>query len=306
MHKIYFKQSRDENLTELNELKDNCWIHVDEATTNDLKQLSKLTGVDQTDLLDSLDKYELPRIERSDKNLLIFTRYPTDQEVGLYTSTLTLILAGNSFITICPNRCLLIKNFLEQKNKFSTKQNTKLLIQLLMKINQEFTSKIRRVRYNVLSAEKEMINVESEDITTLTKNEENLNQYLSSLVPTCSVLEAINSGRYANLYEKEQEDLEDCLHSAKQSKELCTIVLKSIQSLRDSYQIIFTNNLHKTIKLLTSLTIILSIPTMIASVYGMNVGLPFAKNTFAFAIVMGFTAILSVFGLCVFKKKGWL
>jgi magnesium transporter len=306
MLKIYFKKAKDEDIQELPEVRDGCWIHVDEATTSDLEELARLTGIDYADLLDCLDKYEIPRIERSNHNLLIFTRYPTDQEVGLYTSTLTLILANHYFITVCPHRSLLVKNFLSQKNKFSTLQGTKVLILMLMKINQEFTGQIRRVRYNVLSAEKEMVHVESDDITALTKNEEVLNQYLSSLVPTRSVLEGIHSGRYTSLYEKEQVLIEDCLNSIRQSEELCSIVLKSIRSLRDAYQIIFANNLHKTIKLLTSLTIILSIPTMIASVYGMNVDLPLAKNTFAFGIVMTFTAILSVFGLYIFRKKGWL
>ncbi|NGX37592.1 MAG: Cobalt/magnesium transport protein CorA [Chlamydiae bacterium] len=306
MLRIYYKKAKDEEIQELSEARGGCWIHVDEASTTDLEELAKLTKIDYADLLDCLDKYELPRIERSGHNLLIFTRYPTDQEIGLYTSTLTLILANHYFITICPHRSLLIKNFLNQQNKFSTLQNTKLLILLLMKINQEFTGQIRRVRYNVLSAEKEMIHVESDDITSLTKNEEVLNQYLSSLIPTRNVLEGIHSGRFTSLYEKEQELIEDCVNSIRQSEELCSIVLKSIRSLRDAYQIIFANNLHKTIKLLTALTILLSIPTMIASIYGMNVELPFAKTTFAFSLVMGFTALVSIFGLWLFKKKRWL
>ena len=306
MFKIFYKKAKDAEMQELTEVQDGCWIYVDEATNDDLREISKLTHIEYADLLDCLDKYEIPRIERRNHNLLIFTRYPSDQEIGLYTSTFTLILANHFFITICPHSCLLAKSFLDQKKTFSTLQNTKLLILLLLKINHEFHTQIRKVRYNVLSAEKEMIFVESDDITSLTKNEEVLNQYLSSLAPTRSVLEAIRSGRHTNIYEKDQELLEDCVHSIKQSEELCNIVLKSIRSLRDAYQIIFTNNLHKTIKLLTSLTIILSIPTMIASIYGMNVNLPLAKHTFAFAIVMTFTAIISAFGLWIFKKKGWL
>ena len=186
-----------------------------------------------------------------------------------------MILSQHYFITIAPQRCLFIQQFLgKQKNKFSTTQHNKLLTMLFLKLNQEFTSQIRKVRYTVLSAEKEMIHVESEDITTLTKNEENLNQYLSSLMPIRNVLEGITSGKFIHLHEKEKELMEDLLNSVKQSEELCSIVLKSIRSLRDSYQIIFANNLHKTIKLLTALTIILNIPTMIASIYGMNVNLP--------------------------------
>jgi len=306
MIKIYSKKTKEAEVEELTEVCPGCLLHADEASTADLETISRLTKIPYADLLDSLDKYEIPRVEQIEDNLLVFTRYPTDQETGLYTSTLTLILTDQYLITISAHHSQLIKDFLEQKNKYSTISNTKLLIYILQRISQEFIGQIRKARYNVLSAEKEMISVESEDITSMTKNEEILNQYLSSLATTRTALKGVKSGLYEQLQEKEHALLEDCIISLQQSEELCSNVIKSISSLRNSYQIIFTNNLHKTIKLLTSLTIILSIPTMIASIYGMNVNLPFAKNTFAFGIVIGTTFILTVLGFWFFRKKGWL
>lgn len=306
MLKIYSKKSKEAEVEELSEVCPGCLVHADEASTTDLETISRLTNIPYADLLDSLDKYELPRVEQIENNLLVFTRYPTDQEAGLYTSTLTLILTDQYLITITPHHSLLIKDFLEQKNKYSTASNTKLLIYVLQKISQAFTSQIRKARYNVLSAEKEMGSVDSEDIAVLTKNEEILNQYLSGVATTRTALKGVKTGLYAQLQEKEHALLEDCIISIQQSEELCINVIKSISSLRNSYQIIFTNNLHKTIKLLTSLTIILSIPTMIASIYGMNVNLPFQKNTFAFGIVIGTTFFLTVTGFYLFRKRGWL
>jgi magnesium transporter len=92
----------------------------------------------------------------------------------------------------------------------------------------------------------------------------------------------------------------------KQSEELCNIVLKSIRSLRDSYQSMFANNLHKTIKLLTALTIILNIPTMIASIYGMNVNLPLVNHSYAFEIIVAVILIASALGFYIFKRKKWM
>lgn len=306
MLKIFYKKSKETDVEELAEVCPGCLVHVDEATTSDLEQISSLTKIPYADLLDCLDKYEIPRVEQIENNLLIFTRYPTDQEVGLYTATLTLILTEDYLISVCPHRSLLIKDFIAQKNKYSTISSTKLLIYILQKISHEFTGQIRKVRYNVLSAEKEMISVESDDITAMTKNEEVLNQYHSTLATTRTALRGVKSGLYASLQEKEHALLEDCIISIQQSEELCGNVIKSIRSLRDSYQIIFTNNLHKTIKLLTSLTIILSIPTMIASIYGMNVNLPFGTHHYAFGIVICGTATLTIFGFWVFRRKGWL
>lgn len=306
MLQIFYKKSSEEPLTTISEMLPGCWVHVDEASSEELQQLSLWTGIDYATLADCLDKYEIPRVEKRADQLLVFTRYPTDQEVGLYTSTLTLIIAKEAFITVCPQRCLLIQNFIEQNPRLSTQQSSKLLLQLLMRISQEFTAQIRRVRYNVLSAEKEMIHVDSDDITALTKHEEILNQYLSAITPLRTALLGFSSGKWASFYEKEKEQIDDLLNAFLQSEELCSNVIKSIRSLRDAYQIIFTNNLHKTIKLLTALTIILSIPTMIASIYGMNVRLPLAQSSFAFVTVMCFTGVFSLFALWVFRRKGWL
>ena len=151
-----------------------------------------------------------------------------------------------------------------------------------------------------------MNDVESDDITSLTISEENLNQYLSSLVPLRSVYQAVASGRYTFLQEKDQDLLEDLLNTSIQSEELCSVNLRTIRSLRDSYQIIFTNQLNKTIKVLTALTIILNIPTVVASLYGMNVPLPLGSTKVAFGFILCFIAIASTLVFILFQRKKWL
>jgi magnesium transporter len=308
MIEYYFKTAKEENFLSLPGPKEGCWIHVDEATSDDIDKICQLTGLEHADLQDSLDRYEIPRIEKIRNNVLIFTRHPIEHDVGvgLHTSTFTMILTAHYFITISPQKNPLIHSFISKKGKFSTLQRSKLMINLLLRITQEFTSNIRRVRHNVSNQEREMINVESDDIATLTRSEEILNQYLSALEPTRGVLEGITSGRYTNLYEQDQEQLEDLLNAVKQSETLCSIAVKTIRSLRDSYNIILTNNLHKTIKLLTSLTIIFNIPTMIASIYGMNISLPLAHYTYAFMFILSMITIFSAIALIIFRRKRWL
>lgn len=303
---VYKKGDGDEEFRAIDTPEKGCWIHVDEATSNDVTQIAELIGVEYTDLHDCLDRYEIPRIERLDEHILIYTRHPTQQEAGLYTTTLTLILTKSYFITICPQKSYLIETFVNQKPKISTEQTSKLLIYILLKITQDYTVKIKKIRAGVLRQERQMQRVDSKDIISLTIHEENLNQYQSSLVPLRNVLEAITSGRYTILYEKDQDLLEDLLNASLQSEEICAVNLRSIQSLRDSYQIIFTNQLNRTIKLLTALTIILSMPTMVASLYGMNVALPFEKSTFAFSGIMIFTVAISLFVAYIFHRKKWL
>ena len=303
---IYEKGENDEDFIQIENPKEGCWIHVDNATTSDITQISNLIGLDYTDMYDSLDRYEIPRVERIKEHVLIFTRHPINQEAGLYTITFTIILTKDYFITICPQKSQIVENFISQKPQLSLLQKSKFLIYILLKITQEYTLQIKKIRTSVLKQEKKMTNVDSRDITNLTHNEEILNQYLSSLVPMRNVLESITSGRYTLLYEKDQELLEDLLNASIQSEDLCSINLRSIRSLRDSYQIIFTIQLNKTIKLLTALTIILSIPTMIASLYGMNVNLPIAGERHAFSAIVVFIIILSLISLIIFHRKRWL
>lgn len=305
---FYFKHREEEQFSTIPTLKEGCWIHIEEALPSDIDYLCELTHLSYTDLQDSLDKYELPRIEKGPSHVLVFTRHPIelDAAVGLYTANLTILLTSSYFITISLQKNSLIRNFINRKNPLSTQEGSTLLIHLFLRIFQEFTSQIRKVRHNVMTQEKELINVESEEITTLTRNEEILNQYHASLEPNRQVLEGIVTGRFTPLNDRDQEILEDLLLTVEQSETLCSISIKSIRSLRDSYQIIFTNNLHKTIKLLTALTIILNIPTMIASIYGMNIPLPFAEKSHAFVLIFSSIILLSILSLLLFRRKKWL
>ncbi len=306
MISFFDKSDKDSTFKEIKMAKKGCWIHIEDGSTSDLSQISSLIDIEYTDIYDSLDRYEIPRVEKIDENVLIFTRHPIDQEGGLYTTTFTIILTKDYFVTICPQKSKLIDSFLSQKQKLFSLQKSQFLINILLKITQQYTMQIKKIRTNVLKQEKKLSYVDSKDITNLTLNEEILNQYLSSLAPMRNVLESITSGRYTFLHEKDQDLLEDLLNASIQSEDLCSINLRSIRSLRDSYQIIFTNQLNKTIKLLTALTIILSIPTMIASLYGMNVSLPLDKNPSAFLIILIFIILISFISLIIFQRKKWL
>ena len=306
MMDIYFKSIRDQDFKKSAEFKAGSWIHITEATVEDLDKLMELTDIDFADLKDSLDKYEVPRIEHDKENILIFTRHPSEAEAGLYTATLTILLTPNYIVTISPHTSSVIEGILKSNLKIGTTQKSKLLFHILLRITQEFNNNIKRVRHSVIEQEKEIQFVESEDIVVLTKNEEILNQYLSALVPMRNLLEAIATGRFVFLYEKDLDLLQDLMIAIKQSEDLCNVNTKSIRSLRDAYQIMFTNDVNKTIKRLTAITIIFTIPTIISSIYGMNISLPLEKNPFSFLLIINLIILLSFVLVVIFIRKKWL
>ena len=306
MIEIYFKTIRDEEFQQISDYRVGSWLHVEKATMDDLQKICELTGLEMNDLKDSLDKYENPRIEIKDSNTIIFVRHPSSLEEGLHTSTMAIILTPSYFITISPHESKIIEKIVKYRLKVASTQKSKLLFYLLLEITQNFTNNIKAVRHAVIDQEKKIKNINNAAIIMLTQNEDILNQYLSTLVPMRNLLEAITSGRFVHLYEKDYDILQDLLIAIRQSEDLCRVNVKSIRSLRDSYQILFTNDVNKTMKLLTAITIIFTIPTIIASVYGMNVSLPFENNPYAFLIIMNIIILLCIVSIILFVRKRWL
>lgn len=306
MIEIYFKTVRDLEFKRIQDFRAGSWIYVKEANLEDLGKIAEVTGLDLNDIRDSLDKYELPRIEPIDDNLLFFIRHPGTNEFGLYTETLTMILTHQFVIAISPHRSEIIESLISSNTSLGTTQKAKLILHILLKITQDYTNNIKRVRHSILGAEEPPKVVDSHSIVVLTKNEEILNQYLTALVPMRNLLEMMASGRYMNFYENDLDLLEDLTIAMHQSEDVCRVNIKSIRSLRDSYHIIFTNDVNRTIKFLTAVTIIFTIPTIIASLYGMNVSLPFQSKSYAFGLILAFTLFVSIIAVILFRKNRWL
>jgi magnesium transporter len=305
MLEIYFKTVRDTSFTLIDTFRPGSWIYVKEASLDDLGKIVEITGLDLADIRDCLDKYELPRIEHLDENIIFFVRHPDEYEVGLYTNTLTMILTNNSVIAISPHRSDIIEQLIASNTTLGTTQKAKLILHILLKITQDYTNSIKKVRHSILEPRQGNL-IDSNSIISLMKNEEILNQYLTSLVPMRNLLETMAAGRYVNLYEQDVDLLDDLMIAIRQSEDVCRVNIKSIRSLRDSYQIMFTNDVNRTIKLLTALTVIVTIPTIIASIYGMNVKLPFQNSAYAFIMIIGITIIGTIVAIFLFLRKRWL
>ncbi len=304
MIEIYFKELPHEKLEKIPDFRAGSWIRIIDAKLEDLHVIAKVANIHIDDLRDSLDKQEIPRLELRDDNLFLFTRHPSEPEPGLYTTTLVLILTPSYFITISPYRSEVIEHLLLIHPP--TTQKTRLLLSILLKTAQDYSNSIKRVHHAILEQEQSSRTVNSQAIVLLTKYEEVLNQYLMSLVPMRNLLEQMSSNRHPIPYDIDLEMIHDQLNAIRQSADLCHVNVKSIRSLRDSYQILFTNDVNRTIKLLTALTIIFMIPTIIASFYGMNVDIPFQHKPHAFAGILAISLIASIATVLFFVRKRWL
>lgn len=307
MREIFFKDIKKERMEKIESLRDGCWINIEKATHEDIEYVAGITGLNIWDIDDALDMHELPRIEREGENVILFVRDTQEQDKeDVYTTPLTVIINNKYIVTISPVSSRTIRSIIEGGIYFSTTQKSNFLMNLLLIISKNFTRGVKNVRSSVLKEKGELKKVKGLDIVKLIESEEILNQYISALTPMKIVIEAIARGGYIPLYAKDNDLLEDMNIAVRQSVDNCTVSVKSIKNLRDSYQAIFTNNLNNTIRLLTSLTVILTIPTIVGSIFGMNIPLPLSQDNSAFALIMALIILMVAGFYVILKKKDWI
>jgi len=307
MKEILFKDVKKEKMERLDSLREGCWVNIEKAAHEDIEYVAKITNLHVRDIEDALDMHELPRIEREGDNVILFVRDTQEQDKeDVYTNPLTVIINSKYLITVSPVSSRTIRSIIEGDISFSTTEKSSFLMNFLLIISKNFTKGVKNVRSSVLKQKGELKKVKGLDIVKLIEGEEILNQYISALTPMKIVIEAIAKGGFIPLYSKDDDLLEDMNIAIRQSVDNCTVGVKSIRNLRDSYQAIFTNNLNNTIRLLTSLTVILTIPTIVGSLFGMNVPLPLSGNDSAFAIIILIVFLMAFGFYIILKRKDWI
>ena len=306
MIKIYQKKISDTEVKEISDFRPGSWIRIQNANEEEIAVLEKDFKLDLNILKDALDPYEAPRVEAEEGIVYIFTRVA--QKTGERITTVPLLIAvGSNFVlTLSKEESQILNKSMEKNLSFTTTQKTQLLLKILSEIMKSYNSFLTSISRNVREASGRVGKINEKVIMNFVGFEEELNDFLSSLTHTSPVLQNILGGKLIKLYEQDGELMEDLILSANQLIGLCQSTLKNIVNIREAYSTIVTNDLNRVIKLFTSLTVILTIPTIIASLYGMNVRLPLAGNPEAFWIIsLAIVVIVSVI-LYIFSRNRWL
>ena len=309
MIKYYFKTITDQNIKSLKYFKKGSWIYVFDPSDKEINYLVKNFSLEKGHLMDALDKYEVPRIETENEDTYIFTRYPieTGKKSRIVTVPLLIVTGKDFVLSISSDNLLLNESVLLQNKKISTTQKTKLTLQILSEINHVFNSFINNISREIKKTSIDLmkINIKNSDMVKLVANEMVLNDFLSSLVQIKNNMETLTSGKTLKLFADDKDLIEDLHLSSNQLVEISRSNLKNIVNIREASNTIMTNNLNKTIKFLTALTVVLNIPVLISSIYGMNVNLPFANSGFAFLYIITVSLFISLTLIVIFVKKDW-
>ncbi len=307
MFTIYYKNIKEKELKSLPEFKVGSWVHAESPTDTEIEQLVSMLEVDGSLLKDALDAYEVPRMEIEKDVTYIFTRFCYSNKQGqILTSPVLLVIGEYFLLTLSDQPFPSLEKFVNGTIPFYTTQKTKLFLQIFFQINLTYNVFLHSMSKTIRGISVNLEKLNNKDILQFVSFENVLNDFLSALIPTNTILENLLSGKYLRLYEEDKDLIEDLFLNNGQLIKICDGNLKTIVNIRESYSTILTNNLNRVIKLFTSITVILTIPTIIASIYGMNVKIPYADSPFAFRdIIIGILAImLSLFFL--FIKNRWL
>jgi len=301
----YYRNIKDDALQQLENFKVGSWVHVVNPEQSELTFLEKELDLDKGLLKDALDMYEVPRIEIEHGDVYIYTRYPFDDNDEVKTIPILFCIADKFIATISPSSPEFIQTLVQSKELFTT-QKIKLLLQLVQQLNKIYNTYLNRISRDIRAKEIKLEKIKNEDIVQFVTYEGIVNDFRPVLVRTNSILDALLKSKHVTLYEKDKDLVEDIMLSNKQLIELSDDSIRTNVNIREAYSTIMTNNLNRVIKLLTSVTVILTVPTMIASIYGMNVNIPFADKPWAFFAILLFMIVVTGFLLFAFIREDFL
>ncbi|MEA4861833.1 MAG: magnesium transporter CorA family protein [Victivallaceae bacterium] len=287
------------NLREISELEPGCWINITAPTPAEVDDISRRLNIPQTMLTDPLDEDERARIETEDDTLLILLRVPyftSEADVPFRTAPLGIIYTGNYVITVSSRRATIMNDFSNGLvRNFVTINRERFIFQILNRAALLYLNYLKEINIRTENIERELQNAVS--------NHKLINMQLlgKSLVYFTTSLKAneIMIGRLSNLKlfkvsEDDEEMFADVAVEYRQALEMATVYNNILNGTMDAFASIISNNLNVVMRILTYISVILMVPTLITSMYGMNVPLPFQESRYGFYIVMGSTLLLSL------------
>ena len=303
----YFRTLKDDSLKKIEVLRNGVWIHAESPSVEELEKLAERLELDINILDDSLDFYEVPRLERAAGTTYFFTRYPyNEQDEDTETAPLLIVMGEAFVLTVALREVPQFKNFFGGQDQIVTTQKTKLFIHMMEVITESFEKQLITLRRGVHKDRAKLRKIGSKEIVRFVNYEHKLNDMVAAVMPTNASLQQVMGGRYMKVFPDDKELLDHLRIDNEQVVDSGRILLKTIQNVRSASEAILTNNLNNRIKTLTVLTILLTIPTVISSLYGMNVPLPFAEQSYAFLMVVGVVVAAVSIMVWYFKRNDWL
>jgi magnesium transporter len=309
--KIIYKANEETGITRLENPAEGCWINLVDPTTEEIESIKALS-VPADFLTYPLDLDERPRTEKEDDGTtLILLRIPFFQgeqlDVPYTTIPLGIILTDSMIITVCKSNNVVLDDVLRTRIKnISTSKRVRLVLRILLLTATQFLTYLREINHTTeIIEDKLQASMRNYEIQELLKYQKSLVYFTTALKSNELLLERLQKTPLFHRFPEDEDLLEDVLTENQQAIEMVAISENILSSMMDAFASIISNNLNVVMKFLASITIVMSIPTILTSFYGMNVWIPGGQGNLAYLWVIGLVLIFSAITIVIFIKKNW-
>lgn len=315
MFKIYNTNVETNVTEEIKEFKKGSWINMVAPTDKEIETVCSNLEIQEDFIRYSLDFEEKARIdfEDEDNTILFIVDVPIverESNLEIYTTMPVgmIVVRDEFFITVALKKNNVISSI--EKGEFkniSTYKKSRLILQILYQNASMFLKKLKQINKEAQIAESVLKNsMRNKELLKLLNLQKSLVYFTTSLKSNGLVMEKTMRGKIIKLYDEDEDILEDAIIENKQAIEMSQIYTDILNGTMDAYASIISNNLNGVMKFLTSITIVISIPTLIASFWGMNVRVPMQDNPFGFTIIAVASVMIAIIAMLWLKKRDML
>jgi magnesium transporter len=308
---IYITNVKTGKIEKIDEPIKGCWINIVKPTEQEIKEVAKMVDVNEELLKYPLDISEKAHIDIEGSEVLIIVDSPvteikSDKKVYTTLPLGMLIVRDDLFITISQVKINVIENILNSNklNYIYTDKKSRFVFQILFDVSKDYIRYLTYISQDLDKFEEHMTKTMSnKELLNIMSFEKTMIYFDASTKANQVVLQKLNRGNFIKLYEEDSEILEDTLIENKQAIEMIQTYSDILNGIIDIFGTMVSNNLNRVMKFLTSITIIIAIPTMIASFLGMNIDFPFNTNIIGFYFVIAISIIATLVTVAWLKRK---
>lgn len=289
---------------------ENSWVDISAPEKEELIELENYFKIPEEVIVSVKDPDEVPKFEEVDDFNFILIQTPIETKEGytvnplgiLYNKDLVITISYGSNDTINYIKSKL-KNF-EKNHLVNTNEFQQVILKLILFSSKIYLRYLKEMNRKIHSGQEEMLkNPQNKDIMSLMDLGKSLTYFNRSLHSNQLVIEKLSKRKAFSATEEDADLLQDVIDENKQAHEVGKIYENIVTSTANTFATIISNNLNQSVKFLTSITIILMLPTLVASIYGMNVALPFQNSPYAFDIVMTMCLLIIIIGVVLFYRR---
>lgn len=303
-------RTSDSSLQRMTEITEGCWIAMTAPSATELMEVAEATGIEVDHLRAPLDEEERARIEVEDNYTLILVDIPAlekrNDKDRYVTIPLGIIISNNCMVTVCLEETPVLKCFIDGRVRdFYTYKKTRFILQILYRNASTFLQNLRTIDRKSEEVERKLhISTQNRELIELLELEKSLVYFTTSLRSNEVVFEKMLKIESIKHYPEDEDLLEDLIIENKQAIEMANIYSGILSGTMDAFASIISNNQNGVMKFLAAVTIVLSIPTMIASFYGMNfVHIPGADQPHGFVVVVCTALVIAAIIVIVFRNR---